>query len=240
MGVLNRFVDVVNANLNAALDKAEKPEHMLRLIMQDMEEALVEARAHAAGLIADKKTLSRELEGIEKQQLDWTRRAEMALTKEREDLAKEALIQKNALDTEKENIEKQIEAISSDLDTIGNETQKLNVKFQEVKEKYNTSERRMDSVSVQSRAKSVSHNKKIDSINLKYEQLQRKVVDIESQVEAIDLTSSDLHNEFAKLEADSAVEEQLNAMKANLENKKESKDKSKAKSKAKSKSKAKA
>jgi phage shock protein A len=216
MGVLNRFVDVVNSNLNAALDKAEKPEHMLRLIMQDMEEALIEARTHAASLIAEKKKIARELDSLAKQQLDWERKAELALSKDREDLAKDALMQKNALNNEVEQLTKHVEHISKDLETIGSETQALNVKFSEVKEKYNGLARRKDTATVQHRSKAATCNRKIDAINIKYEQLQQKVIDIESQVEAIDLTSGSVHDAFAKLEAESAVDEELAALKLKL------------------------
>ncbi len=133
MGIFSRFSDIVNSNINAILDKAEDPEKLVRLMIQEMEDTLVEVRSTAARAIADRKEISRSLTSLEQEARDWQAKAELALDKEREDLAKAALAEKARVVAAADSLRKQQKIIGEGLEKLNDDIVRLEEKLVDAK-----------------------------------------------------------------------------------------------------------
>lgn len=219
MGLFSRFTDIVNANLNSMLDKAEHPEKMIRLIIGEMEETLVEVRSTAAKNIAEQKTLARKVKAAEDGITHWHGKAEVALAKSRDDLAKSALAQKHKCQAELTQLNCENEQLSEFLSAIQEDAQRLQDKLNEAKRRQEALMLRQESAEVRlkMRETAVIHN--IDEAMAKFERYQQKIDHLEAQVESYDLTKNkDLSTQISELEQDDTVEAELAEMKKKVVN----------------------
>ncbi len=139
MGIFSRLSDIVNSNINAMLDKAEDPEKMIRMVIQEMEETLVEVRSTTARIIADKKELTRRNKRLEKQADEWENKAELAINKGREDLAKAALL-------EKTNVNEMITLIHEDMSKLDAALEQLSLEIEQLQSKLNEARARQKTI----------------------------------------------------------------------------------------------
>lgn len=219
MGLFSRFTDIINANLNSMLDKAEHPEKMIRLIIGEMEETLIEVRATAAKNIAEQKILARRITGSQKNETHWHKQAELALNKDREDLAKSALSQKHKYQEELIKLEGENTLLTELLTAIQDDAQRLQDKLSEAKDRQKALTRRQESAEVRLkiRSKAVVHN--IDAAMAKFERYQQKIDRLEAQVESYDLTeNTDLSSQISALAQNDDIEAELAAMKSKMVN----------------------
>ncbi|PKI17741.1 phage shock protein PspA [Colwellia sp. 12G3] len=219
MGLFSRFTDIINANLNSMLDKAEHPEKMIRLIIGEMEETLVEVRSTAAKNIAEQKTLARKVKATQEGVSHWHDKAELALSKGREDLAKSALVQKQKCQTELTQLDDENAQLTDLLSAIQADAQRLQDKLNEAKRRQEALLLRQESAEVRLkvREKAVIHN--IDEAMAKFERYQQKIDRLEAQVESYDLTENkDLSAQISELEQDDSVEAELAEMKKKVVN----------------------
>lgn len=219
MGMFSRFTDIINANINAMLDKAEEPEKMIKLIINEMEETLVEVRSSAAKYIAEKKTIMRNIRDMENRVTNWHTKAELALTKGREDLAKSALVEKQTCTQKLAEFNEELVQIDEHLIAVQQDSQRLQDKLSEAKRKQEAFALRQQSAEVRLkvREKAVIHN--IDEAINKFERYQQKIDRVEAEVEAYDMTSSnDLDSQFRALESDENVEQELEQLKKKVAN----------------------
>ncbi|WP_456303447.1 PspA/IM30 family protein [Asaia platycodi] len=133
MGIFSRLADIVNSNLNAILASAEDPEKMIRLIIQEMEDTLVEVRSQAVSMIAERKGLERRARAMVQEEDEWLRKAELALTRDREDLAKGALAAKSTIEQSRKSLEQQIAQVNESLDQQHDDIGKLQAKLADAK-----------------------------------------------------------------------------------------------------------
>lgn len=214
MGIFTRFSDIVNSNINAILDKAEDPEKIVRLMIQEMEDTLVEVRSAAARSIADKKDLNRKISHLDKELIEWDGKAELALRKGREDLAKAALVEKSRVASAVDVLKQDYLAVDEGLAKLNEDIARLESKLHDAKARQKSLLARHKTASSRLAVRNKIHDYKIDDAMVRFEQYTRRIDDVESRVEAYDLgLPKDLNHEFAGLEAEDSVKEELEALK---------------------------
>lgn len=217
MGIFSRFADIINSNISALLDKAEDPEKMVRLIIQEMEDTLVEVRSTSAKVLAEKKEILRRIAKVEEQVQDWQSKAELALSKDREDLAKAALLEKQKASELAATLEHELVVVEEQIARLKEEVNLLQEKLADAKARQKTIIMRKQTASSRLEVKRQLDSSKIDSAMSKFEQYERRVEGLESQVEAYDLgNQKTLNDEFAALEAEDSVAAELEALKAKV------------------------
>ncbi|WP_345841189.1 phage shock protein PspA [Shewanella algae] len=218
MGIFTRFADIINANISALLDKAEDPEKMVRLIIQEMEDTLVEVRSTSAKVLAEKKELLRRIGKVQLQVQDWQEKAELALTKDREDLAKAALVEKQKAATLAQTLEQELEVVEEHIVRLKEEVGQLQEKLADAKARQKTIIMRKQTASSRLEVKKQLDSSKIDNAMLKFEQYERRIEGLEAEVESYDLggKKSSLEEEFAALKAEDSVSAELEALKAKV------------------------
>lgn len=213
MGLFSRFGDIINSNINAMLDKAENPEKIARLMIQEMEDTLVEVRTAAARAMADKKEMEREIKHYAAVRDDWAEKAELAIEKDREDLARGALVAKQRAEAEvarrKEAMEMAEEAFAKRQDDLG----KLQEKLDEAKAKHRALMMRREAAEQRIRVREQTYDGRVDDALARYANVERKVDEMEAYAEMITGREPSLEAEFAALERDETIEKELEALK---------------------------
>lgn len=216
MGIFSRLSDVINSNIHAMLDKAEDPEKMVRLIIQEMEDTLVEVRSTSVRTIARKKELQRLLNQLQAETADWAAKAELALSKDREDLARGALAAKNRALESFVMYEKELHHVEDEIGKLDEDTGKLKAKLADARQRQKAIVLRSQSLTSRLRVKSTIHDTKMADAMLKMEQYEGKIDRMEAELEAYDLGTRSLSDEFAQLAANEKVEDELSALRAKL------------------------
>lgn len=217
MGVFSRFTDIINANINALLDKAEDPEKMVRLIIQEMEDTLVEVRSASAKTLANKKDLVRQIEQLNQESAEWESKAELALSKDREDLARAALLEKQKCSEQAEVIQSELTLIEDQISKLQDEIQQLQDKLADAKTRQKAILMRQKTASTRLEVKKRLDSHKVEDAMGRFEQYERKIDALESQVESYDLGKRSLAQEFAELEGEGKVEDELAALKKKMQ-----------------------
>ena len=208
--MFSRFTDIINANINSMLDKAEHPEKMIKLIITEMEETLVEVRSTAAKHIAEKKTLLRQIRVMETSASNWQEKAERAVCKARDDLAKAALAEKNKAAAEIAALTEELQALEEFLMAVQEDGQRIQDKLTEAKRRQEALLLRQQSAHVRLKVRERENIYNIEEAMSKFERYQQKIDRVEAELEAYDLTkNNDLDSQFKALEEDENIESEL-------------------------------
>jgi phage shock protein A len=214
MGIFSRLADIVNSNLNAMLASAEDPEKIIRLIIQEMEDTLVEVRSSAVRSIAERRELERRVESLKREEDDWQQKAELALTRGREDLARGALMARTHRGQARASLEQQVAQLVGALSQQNEDIAKLQAKS--LASRRTTAGNRL-------KVREKLHDDRINDAFFRFEAAERQLDHLEGRVESYDLGRAPargptLEEELAGLAADSSVTDELEALKSRLGN----------------------
>ncbi|VAV93662.1 Phage shock protein A @ Suppressor of sigma54-dependent transcription, PspA-like [hydrothermal vent metagenome] len=216
MSIFTRTRDIIAANVTDMLDKAEDPSKLIRMIILEMEETLVDVRASAARTIADQKEMRRHIDKLERLDADWHEKAQLALSKDREDLAKAALVEKRKASDMADQLKVEIGVLDDALRANEGDIAKLQKKLQEARSRQSSLVNRLESAENRYKIREMYNSEKVHDAFSKFEYLERQVDFAEGRADAIGMGSEPqtLENQIAALESSDKIDDELEAMKA--------------------------
>ncbi len=216
MGVFTRFRDIINSNINSMLDKAEDPEKMINLMIREMEDTLVELKTSCAATIADKEKIKRE-SILLKEKLDrWDGRARLAVEKGRDDLAREALLEKKSCSNQYELIEDDLSRIDAIIGESKANILQLEEKLETVKQKRRILIKRSIHAKEKMKARESMRNASSLDAAIRFEELEGRIERMEADAEMAGGPLNQNENEFARMEHETEIEDELEALKKNM------------------------
>ncbi len=219
MGIFSRMTDIINSNINSLLDQAEDPEKMIRLIIQEMEDTLVEVRSSSARVLADRKAASRRLEQVQAEAQGWEDKARLAITKGREDLARAALQEKHEVEDEVAAVEAELKATDDHIEQLNEEVAQLQQKLTDAKAKQKALLMRGKTVESRIKVKRQMQREALDGAFQRFEHFERRMDNLESQLESMDIgrdVPPDLAAEINALAGDERISDELERLKSEL------------------------
>ncbi len=223
MGIFSRFADIVNSNINSLIDKAEDPEKLIRLIVQEMEDTLVEVRTSSARTIAEKKDLTRRVEQLKFEADEWERKAELAISKGREDLAKAALGERNKAAEIADELQLDLNRLEEELTRLSNEVSQLQEKLDDARARQKTLIMRHKTTSSRLKVKQSLYDTSAGDAVSRFDRFEQKLDELESEVESYDIgRNKNLADEINDLEKEEEIDQQLAELKARVNKTKKS------------------
>lgn len=215
MGIFTRVRDIISSNINAMLDKAEDPEKLVKLMIREMEDTLVEIKSNCAGAIASKKKAQRELEAVRVRETEWGRKAQLAVDKGREDLAREALLEKRRHRDRADFIEKELTHVDGLVEQYQNDITQLEEKLAAAREKQRLLVQRH--IRAQGHKRAQTNVRKADSGDavLRFEKFENRIERMEAEADLVNFGRKPaLEDEFARIETDEELERELAELKS--------------------------
>lgn len=221
MGIFSRTRDIIAANFNELLDKSEDPAKMIRLMILEMEETLVEIRSASARTIADQKEMRRHVTRLERLQADWADKAQLALSKDREDLARGALLERRKAADMAEQLTGEIAVLDDALSTNEADIEKLQTRLREARSRQGAIMARLQSAEHRVKLRTLLTSERVDEAMARFDQLERRVDHAEGRADALTLgdrsATPSLAEQITALGDGDAIDDELAAMKRALE-----------------------
>jgi len=218
MGIFTRFRDIVNSNINAMLDKAEDPEKLIKLMIQEMEDTLVEIKASCAGVMATRKKAERQLDQIQSRAKYWENNAELAVNRNRDDLAREALVEKRRFTGMENPLEKQLMEHNGLIEQYQEDIRQLEERLRTAREKRQGLAQRH--LRAKRKKRTQEEIRRMDSSEtiLKFEQLENRIERMEAEADLVNFGNGpELEEEFKNLLVDDEIEKELQGLKSSLQ-----------------------
>jgi phage shock protein A len=222
MGIFSRMTDIINSNITAMLDQAEDPEKMVRLIIQEMEDTLVEVRSSSARVLADRKEAARRLEQVRAEADSWEAKARLAIAKSREDLARAALQEKQVIGEELALVEEELVATDEHIAQLGNEIAQLQQKLDDARARQKSLTMRSKTVASRIKVKRQIQRESLEDAFHRFERFERRMDALEGQLESMDIgreVPPDLAAQIHALQDDENISSELERLKAELSDK---------------------
>ncbi|KTT69267.1 phage shock protein PspA [Sphingomonas endophytica] len=216
MGIFSRTRDIVAANMAELLDRADDPAKMVRVIIAEMEDTLVEVRASAARTIADQKEMRRHIAKLAELEASWTEKAELALSKDREDLAKAALVERRKAAEMGAQLSEEVAGLDAALRSSEEDIAKLQSKLREARAKQNAIATRLESANTKARLREMWNGPKTHEAFSRFEIMERRADEAEGRAEAMGLTPRTLEDEFNELRSSDKIDAELEALKKRM------------------------
>jgi phage shock protein A len=217
MSIFSRLTDIVQSNINSLLDRAEEPEKLIRLIIQEMEDTLVEVRSSTVKIIAEKKEIERRITDLTRERDEWERKAELALTRDREDLAKGALMARAKAAEEADALSHQLAQVEEALSKANEDIGRLQAKLTDAKTREKALVARTTTAANRVKVRERLNDDRINDALSRFEQVERNLDELEGRVEVHDFgRKKSVAEEIAELEAAHKADEELAALKARI------------------------
>jgi phage shock protein A len=222
MGIFTRFRDIVSANMNAMLDKAEDPEKLIKLMIREMEDTLIEIKASCAGVMANRKRVERELDQIRSREMNWQEKAELAVNKGRDDLAREALVEKRRYGDRASALDKELIEFDAMVEQYQDDIRQLEEKLGSARERQRVLVQRHIRANRKKRAQEEIRRIESSDAIFKFEELENRIERMEAEADLVNFgRKPDLEVEFDSLLLDEDIEKELQSLKSSLSKKDE-------------------
>jgi phage shock protein A len=217
MGIFTRFRDIISANINAMLDKAEDPEKLIKLMIREMEDTLVEIKASCAGVMADGKKIERQLEEAQSREKQWRERAELAVNKGRDDLAREALLEKRGYNDRSDALKRELEECESLVAQYQDDIRQLEEKLGTARERQRVLVQRHIHANRKKRAQQEIRRMNSAEAVIKFEELENRIERMEAEADLVNFgRKPTLETELDTLAVDEEIEKELQGLKSSL------------------------